>query len=317
MLDDGANGEILERAEAVSVATAARTRRAVAAPAQSLVGRPNDVLDVARVNLGALGVVSTVTLQCVPAFNLHAVEGAEPVDDVFDSLDDLVDGTDHFEFFWVPHTRWALTKRNRRTEEPIAPRPPLRAWRDDVLYQNVLFGAACRVGRRWPSLVPRLASAVPATGRVEYIDHSARVFASPRLVRFLEMEYSLPRAALPEAFGRLRDLVDGLDQPVSFPVEVRWVAGDDIPLSTAFGEDRAYVAVHVYRGTPTEPYFPGVESIMADYDGRPHWGKLHTRQAATLAPLYPRWDDFREQRARLDPEGRFSNAYLDRVLGPV
>ena len=109
-------------------------------------------------------------------------------------LDVHVDGNDHFEFFWVPHTGWALTKTNNRTTEPLAPRSRMVEWRSDYLLQNYAFGALCRVGRFRPQWIPRLAKALPAAGRVTYVDRSYRVFASPRLVRFYEMEYAIPRA---------------------------------------------------------------------------------------------------------------------------
>lgn len=274
-----------------------------------------DVFDAARVGLGALGIVSTVTLQCVPAFRLHAVEQPVPVDDVLANLDDLIEGNDHYEFYWVPHTRWALTKRNRRTDEPARPRSKLREWIDDIALPNVAFGALCRIGRARPSLIPRLARMIPGPGRIEYVDRSDRVFTSPRLVRFWEMEYAIPRAALPEALNRVRRLVADLGMQLSFPVEVRMSAADEIPLSTAQGRETGYIAAHVYRGTPHEAYFSGVERIMDDYDGRPHWGKMHFQQSETLASRYPRWEDFQKVRAKLDPFGRFSNPYLDRVLG--
>jgi len=277
----------------------------------------NDVFDAARVGLGALGLVSTVTLQCVPAFRLHAVEEPVPVEDVLADLDELVSTNDHYEFYWVPHTRWALTKRNQRTDEPARPRPRAREWVDDMALNNYGFGLLCRAGRWRPSLIPRLAKIIPSTGRLDYVDRSDRVFTSPRKVRFWEMEYGIPRQALPEALNRVRKLVDEMGMRISFPVEVRVVAPDDLPLSTAHGRETGYIAVHVYRGTPYDTYFTGVERIMDSYGGRPHWGKLHFQRAETLASRYPRWDDFQRVRARLDPEGRFANPYLDRVLGPV
>jgi L-gulonolactone oxidase len=279
--------------------------------------RDAEVWSAARVGLGALGVLSTVTLQCVPAFNLHAVEEPAAVDEVLERLNELVEGNDHYEFFWVPGTRWALTKRNRRTDEPARPRSRWQQLRNDVLIDNLAFGAVMTVGRRRPDLIPALAKRFPSTGRQEYVDRSDRVFASTRLVRFVEMEYAVPRDAFPAAFARLRALVDRLGAPVGFPVECRFVAGDDIPLSTASGRETAYIAVHVAKGAPHHQYFQGVEAIMDDYDGRPHWGKLHHQRAATLAPRYPRWDEFQAVRARLDPHGRFANPELDRVLGPV
>jgi L-gulono-1,4-lactone dehydrogenase len=276
-----------------------------------------DVFAAARAGLGALGLVSTVTLQCVPAFRLHAVEEPVPVDDVLADLDALVEGNDHYEFYWVPHTRWALTKRNARTAEAPRPRPKVREWVDDMVLNNYAFGVLCRAGRWRPSLIPRLAKIIPNTGRLDYVDRSDRVFTSPRTVKFYEMEYAIPRAALPEALNRVRRLVDEIGMRISFPVEVRVVAPDDIPLSTAYGRETGYIAVHVYQGTPYDAYFSGVERIMDSYEGRPHWGKMHFQRSETLAPRYPRWDDFQRVRARVDPEGRFANPYLDRVLGPV
>ena len=280
-------------------------------------GDAADLVDIAPVGLGALGVVSTVTIRCVPSFNLHAVEQAEPIDEVLERFDDEADGTDHFELFWVPGTRWSLTKRNTRTQEPVRPLPTWRRWRDDIVYDNLAFGVLQKVARHRNDLVPAVARRLPSTGRRDYVDASYEVFASPRLVRFHEMEYAVPRDAGVAALGEVRRLVDRLGYHVGFPVEVRVVAADDLALSTASGRDTVYIACHVHRGVPQDAYFRGVESIMDAHDGRPHWGKLHFQTAATLAPRYPRWDDFAAARARLDPAGTFANPALDRVLGPI
>lgn len=276
-----------------------------------------EVFAAARVGIGALGFVSTLQLQCVPAFNVHAVERTDPVDELLERIDEEVDGNDHFEFFWIPNTRWALTKRNQRTDEPARPRPAWRAFRDDVLYDNVLFGLLCHIGRVRNDLIPRVARLLPSKGRSDYVDASYKVFVSPRHVHFLEMEYAIPRASLPEALNRVRAHVKRLGVQISFPVEVRFVAPDDIPLSTASGRETAYIAVHVFRGTPFNEYFKGVEAIMNDYDGRPHWGKLHFQSAASLASRYPRWDEAQRVRARMDPAGTFTTPSIEHVLGPI
>ena len=276
-----------------------------------------DVLAAARVGVGALGIVSTVTLQAVKAFRLHAIEEPMRVDELLADFDGYMSSADHVEFYWVPHTAWALTKRNRRTNEPAVPRHKVKELVDDLLITNVGFGALCRVGRRRPGWIPRMAKMLPSTGRLEYTDRSDRVFTSPRRVKFYEMEYAIPRDAIPEALNRVRRLVDEAGIQLSFPVEVRVVAPDDIPLSTAEGRPTGYIAVHVYQGTPYDTYFQGVERIMDSYDGRPHWGKMHFQHHQTLAERYPRWDEFQTVRRRLDPEGRFTNQYLDRVLGPI
>ena len=94
-------------------------------------------------------------------------------------------------------------------------------------------------------------------------------------------------------------------------------AADDIWLSTAYGRDSAYIAIHQYLGMPYRAYFDLFESIAGDVDGRPHWGKMHSLDAERLRARYPHFDDFRAVRAELDPAARFTNAYLDKVLGPV
>jgi L-gulono-1,4-lactone dehydrogenase len=276
-----------------------------------------DTFRAARVGLGALGIISTVTLRCVKAFNLRVIEMPERVDQVIERLDENVQTNDHFEFFWVPNTGWALTKRNQRTTAPLATRGVWKEFRDDILVSNFAFEALCRIGRLRPSLIPRVARALPQTGRTEYIDKSYRVFSTPRMVRFYEMEYGIPFEAATEAFNRVRTFLKQSGLVPIFPVEVRFTKGDDIPLSTASGRDSCYIAVHVFEGMQYQQYFEAVEDIMNDYSGRPHWGKLHFQTAETLAPRYPQWDEFQRIRARLDPDARFSNPYLDRVLGRV
>jgi FAD-linked oxidoreductase len=279
-----------------------------------------------RVGLGALGVVAEVTLRCVPAFRLHGIDAPAPLEETLAGFDELVAANDHFEFYVFPHAGTALTRTNNRTEEPARPRSRASAYANDVLLTNHAFEVFCRLGRRVPAQIPRINRLVTrVAGSSQRVDRSDRIFASPRLVRFTEMEYALPRERTVEAVRRVLELVasgargggyrNGFAVP--FPIEVRTVAADDALLSTAAGRDSGYVAVHMYRGMAYEPYFRAVEAVMSELDGRPHWGKRHFQGAATLRPRYPEWDSFQGVRRRLDPEGRFANAYVERVLGPA
>jgi L-gulonolactone oxidase len=275
-----------------------------------------EVFHGARVGLGALGVVTKITLACEPAYTLRHVERPATLDEVAADLDGLVDGHDHFELYWLPHTQTCSLLCNDRTDEPPRPKSAYKRWRAEVFYPNYFFGALVAAGRLHPPLVPRIAQVVAGTvGSARLIDRSDRILISTRLLRFVEMEYAIPREHAAEAMLAVRELIDREGFPVSFPMEVRFTAPDDIPLSTAHGRDTCYVAVHMARGMPYERYFDGVEAIMDGFGGRPHWGKLHTQRAETLAPRYPEWERFGRLRARLDPDGRFANAYLDRVLG--
>ena len=277
-----------------------------------------EVLSAARAGLGALGIITEVTIQCVPAFNLHAIETVEPLASLTGDIQAFIESADHTEFFWMPGARRARVKRNHRTTEPAQPQSRLAYFRDKWIAENIGFGLMCRAGRSMPSLAPVVGKLLTSSSHDrELIDRSDRIFSSPRHVRFLEMEYGIELEAIGEALERISSLVKDLSFPPLFPVEVRVSAPDDAPLSTGYGRRSGWIAVHQYRGAPYEAYFKGVEQIMDDYGGRPHWGKMHHQSADTLRSRYPLWGEFAEVRRRLDPDGLFRNSYLDRVLDPI
>ena len=277
-----------------------------------------EVFRAARVSLGALGVIAEATLQCVPAFTLRGVDAPAPLEEVLEHFEDRVVANDHFEFFVFPHARTALTRTNNRTDERPRPRGRVSAYVNDVLLTNHAFGLLCRAGRRFPRAIPQINRLVTRlAGSSERVEQSAAIFSTPRLVRFTEMEYAIPRERAPAAVERVMSLIVERGFDVPFPIEVRAVAPDDAFISTAAGRESAFIAVHMFEGMEWEPYFRAVEGIMDELDGRPHWGKRHFQTAATLRGRYPDWDRFLAVRARLDPEGRFANAFTDRVLGPV
>jgi len=279
--------------------------------------RDPEVFAAARIGLGALGVVSAITFAVEPIFLLTAREEPMSFDRVTAEFDRLVAENEHFEFYWFPHTGNCNTKRNNRSQGPAAPVPAVRGWIDDELLSNGVFAAACALGRAAPATIPGIARiSSRALSARTYTDIPYKVFTSPRRVRFVEMEYAVPREAAVDAIRALRTMLERSDLRVSFPVEVRVAPADDIPLSTASGRDSAYIAVHMYRGSRHEEYFTAVERIMTAHAGRPHWGKLHTRDAEYLRAAYPRFTEFTDLRDRIDPGRLFGNDYLRRVLGP-
>ncbi|MEV6841160.1 D-arabinono-1,4-lactone oxidase [Streptomyces sp. NPDC051133] len=275
-----------------------------------------EVFAAARIGLGALGVVTAITFAVEPLFLLTAREEPMPLDRVLAEFDQLWAENEHFEFYWFPHTVSTNTKRNNRSAGPEQPVGQLAGWIEDEFLSNGVFQVAQWVGRAAPATVPALARiSSKALSARTYTDIPYKVFTSPRRVRFVEMEYAVPRAALTETLRELKAMVDRSGLRVSFPVEVRTAPADDITLSTASGRDSAYVAVHMFRGTPHQAYFTAAERIFTAHEGRPHWGKVHTRDAEYFARVYPRFDEFTALRDRLDPERLFQNDYLRRVLG--
>jgi FAD-linked oxidoreductase len=278
-----------------------------------------DVLAVARVGLGALGVITKVTFRVEPLFLLEATEQPMRWDEALDTFDEMTAESHHVDMYWFPHSDRMLTKRNDRLAADLSearPLPRLRGWFDDELLANNAFGALTAAANLAPRVIPPM-NRVNARllGARAYSDVAHKVFVATREVVFREMEYAVPREAGLSALREVRAALDASHLRVSFPVEIRVAPADDIPLSTASGRDSFYLAFHTHRRADHTAYFALMEQIMRAHGGRPHWGKVHTRQADGLAPLYPRFEEFLAVRERLDPDRVFANRYLRRVLG--
>lgn len=275
-----------------------------------------EVFAAARVGIGALGIVTAITFAVEPLFLLRAREEPMPFDRVLAEFDELCAENEHFEFYWFPHTGNTNTKRNNRSAGPERPVGRLAGWYEDEFLCNGVFQVVNWVGQAVPAAIPAIARiSSRALSARTYTDIPYKVYTSPRRVRFVEMEYAVPREALVDTLRELKTMVDRSPLRVSFPVEVRTAPADDITLSTASGRDSAYVAVHMCKGSPYRPYFTAAERIFTAHRGRPHWGKIHTRDARYLSEAYPRFGEFLALRDRLDPDRRFQNDYLRRVLG--
>ncbi|KQH76958.1 oxidoreductase [Mycobacterium gordonae] len=289
--------------------------RIVTATGEVLEVSEGDDYLAARVSLGALGVISEVTLKVVPLFTLHREDELRPLSTTLERLDADVDGNDHFEFFVFPYGETALTRTTRRSNEPPRPGPAWKKRLGEGL-ENAGLNVICRTGRQFPSAAPRLNRLLTSLMSPSSVrDHGWRVYASARNVKFTEMEYAIPREHAQEAVQRVIDLVRRRNLPIMYPLEVRFSAPDDAFLSTAHGRETCYIAVHQFSGMEFETYFRAVEEIMDSYEGRPHWGKRHYQSAATLRERYPDWDRFIAVRDRLDPNRVFRNDYTRRVLG--
>jgi len=278
-----------------------------------------EILDLARIGLGALGVLVSITFAVEPLFLLRAEELPLSWDEGLARFDELVKGHDHVDMYWFPHSDRLLTKRNTRMGTDLSMAEPLPRWRhwlDDDFLSNTVFGLQTAALNRAPRAIPRANRfASRLLGPRTYTDIAHKVFTSERRVVFREMEYAVPREAGLDALQEARRMLEASGLTVSFPVEIRVAPADDVPLSTSYGRDTLYLAFHTHRQAEHERYFALMEAVMRDHGGRPHWGKLHTRDADALAPLYPRFGDFLALRDRLDPERVFTNAYLKRVLG--
>jgi L-gulonolactone oxidase len=277
-----------------------------------------ELFEAARVGLGAFGVVTALTLQCLPAFGIAATEAPMPLAQFVESADELAASHDHVEGFWFAHTDrvLALSKDHLPPGAPLRPLPRLRAVLDDELLANVALGAVSQIGARWPARIPALNRAVTALiSARSFSDRSYRVFANQRRIRFREMEYAVPLATWRDVLTDIRRWLDVPGRHIGFPLELRFTGADDPWLSMSHGRPTAYISVQTHWRQPHAAFFGAVERIVAGYGGRPHWGKLHGLDAERLAPLYPRFADVVRVRDAVDPGRVFANAYTARVLG--
>lgn len=196
---------------------------------------------------------------------------------------------------------------------PAEEDPPNRSrpFLTNLLLENVAFWLACQVSRLRPAWTPAINAFCSRTmDEAEYLGPPHRVFPSPRLVRFHEMEYAVPAERGPDCLRELREFIVRRKLPVSFPIEYRYVGADDLFLSPFFHRDSATLSINVFHPTSYRECFDGAEAIFQNHAGRPHWGKKHNAGPAYLRRLYPHRDDFLQIREELDPRGRFLNPHL-------
>ena len=274
-----------------------------------------DIFKAAQVSLGTLGIIAKVKLRVVPAKRMHYQGYRKKFSDCLDHLEAYKQENSHFEFFWFPYTDAVQAKFLNETTEPASKSSFWGDFNKIVLENGVywLLSEGCR-------LFPRLCKPVcnisaQSIANIDEVNYSHRLFTTPRMVRFQEMEYNIPAEHVKTVLMEIQACIEQHQFQVHFPVECRFVHADDMWLSPAYQRESAYIAVHMYRGMPYRTYFYFIEEIFKRYNGRPHWGKMHTRTADELSMLYPRWQDFQRIRATLDPQGMFLNNYLRTLFG--
>lgn len=269
----------------------------------------------ARTGIGALGVVTAVTFRCVPAFNLRVRERSEPLDAVLDRFAEWATGAGHPSLSWLPWTDRVGIRELDRTDEPVSAGAANRGYR--ITMSEVRCGLLGLAGRFVPGVVPWAHRPGEDGGPSHYVGRGHQVFTFAQPVRFLALEHALPLEQVPAALRNLRGALRGAGRYSPYSVLVRVGAGDDSPLSPAYGRLTGYVNLTIPRTAAYLELLRIVEHVLREHGARPHWGKAHTATAEVLAPRYPEWTTFQRVRARVDPAGRFTNDYLDRVIGPV
>lgn len=270
----------------------------------------------AQLSLGSLGVITRMKVRCNEAYNLELDIRKEKLSDVLANLDAIVNENRHFEFYSIPNSQWSQTKRSNIVSQEAGTTSKFSAFINDIVLENWALQLLCSINKTIPSSSKTISNLIGSfISNEKKIQQSHKVFSTVRNVKFTEMEYNIPYESYQDVVKELLKLIDKNNYRISFPQEHRFVQADDIYLSPAHNRKSAYIASHVYKGMDNKRYFKDLEDLFVDFGGRPHWGKMHTRDASFFRLAYPKFDDFLQVRAKHDPNGVFLNDHLKKVFG--
>ncbi len=265
-----------------------------------------EIFRAAQVSLGAMGVVTQVRLQNMAPYRLRRETVWHEYEDILAMADEMADRHRNFEFYLLPFSGMGYTDVHDVTAEPFEASEKVDP------NEGVMD---LKLARDWLHDYPKvreliLGSYMRTIGDEVTVERSWKNYASERNVRFNEMEYHLPRESGLRALREVWETLESGHREVFFPIEVRFIKGDDIWLSPFYQRDSISIAVHRYFEEDYKPFFAAIEPIFRKYNGRPHWGKLNTLTGNDFSQLYPHWEDFKAVRSEMDPQGKFLNPYL-------
>ncbi|CAM1369446.1 FAD-linked oxidoreductase [Tenacibaculum sediminilitoris] len=274
-----------------------------------------ELFKAAQVSLGCLGIITEITLQCVPTYKLKLQNKKEKLSDVLATLNERNSQNRNFEFYWIPYTNAAWTKTSNIVENSEPDKVNFFNYWTEYVLENYVFKLMCEFAKVFPSQNKTVANITAASiSNVKKVYHSHKVYATQRMVKFYEMEYNIPAETYQDVFKDVQKIVNSKKFNIHFPVENRWVKGDDVFMSPAYGRDSAYIACHVYNKKDSSAYFTALEEVFKAYDGRPHWGKMNTFNTEEITKAYPKFINFMAFRKEHDPENKFVNPYLQKLL---
>ncbi|MDB6443899.1 MULTISPECIES: D-arabinono-1,4-lactone oxidase [Pseudomonas] len=276
--------------------------------------RHPDVFQAARVSLGALGLVTRVRLQNRAAYRLRERQWVARTEELLEDVPTNTRDNQHWEMQVVTHSDYALSIALNETTDPAT--PPVSPEEEGGNEFVTLIEKLDKYGSDFPATRRTLLNSLRLVADFDdRVGDSYDIYANARTVRFNEMEYSVPAEHGPACLREILALIRDKDLRTWFPIEYRYVKADDIALSMFEGRDSCSISVHQHYQMDHHNFFAAIEPIFWKYQGRPHWGKLHSLNARTLQALYPRWNEFAQVRQALDPDGKFLNGHLSSILG--
>ncbi len=270
----------------------------------------HELFKAAQVSLGTLGIITELTIQCVPSYKLELIIDKTTLEDVLSTYKEINNKNRNFEFYWFPNTEYVMTKICNITDDPVD-KNGLKNYFQDYVLENYAFKLICEFARRFPSKsIWTSKFSAKTISHHRKVNYSHKVLIAPRLVKFNEMEYNVPIEAYDDALKDIVKWINKNNSTVHFPIENRFVKGDDIYLSPAYNRDSAYIACHVYNKKEFTSFFTALEEIFLSYEGRPHFGKINQFNKELMIERYPMFDAFCKLRETHDPSNIFISEYM-------
>ncbi len=278
--------------------------------------RDKALFNMAVVNLGALGIISEVTLNIVPAFRLHDQTVVLPFEEVVEQLDELIHNTDHFKMWWFPHSEQVVVYRYRRTQEP-ANDSRFRQWFMDEFLSVYMYRLLVKIGnlnRDWRKPINQMlvGKFIQPLNRIE---KSYKVFNVPEPPFHREVEWSFDLQYAKELLRAYKRMVNEGPHRMNFIQEIRFTKGDDFALSPCYGRNSIWLGAYNMDNYRWEELMSDFEALAKQYNGRPHWGKEANFDKNYLQAQYPQFEAFNKLRNEWDPTGKFANAYITKIFG--
>lgn len=259
--------------------------------------------------MGALGIISTITIQCEEAFYLKEESYPLSFDDAMEVLDEQLNTVEHFKMWWFAHAPKVQMYRWYRTKDKLKPRNKGVAFLEDKFLTNHFFGFLLKAGSAFPGLIPSINKFINLVHfkKINRVEESYNVFSIVLPPKHRECEYAIPVEHAKEAIVAYKQMIEEKKFKVNFVVEIRFVKGDDIWLSPSYKRDVCYIAAYQHNVRRWDEFLQCFEELMGQYDGRPHWGKEFKINPEVLKERYPMWNDFKDLMKKFDPKGVFQN----------
>lgn len=278
--------------------------------------RDKELFNLCLVNLGCLGVISEITLNVVPAFNLHDYTVAIDYNEAIDRLDDYINNTNHFKMWWFPHTdKMVMYRYNRTLEKTNDTR--LRQWFMDEFISVAGYRLLLMVGNIHRPLRKGINKLLVQnfSKPLDRIAKSFEVFIVPEPPLHREVEWAFDRKHAKELLRDYKQLIESSGHLINFIQEIRFTRADEYALSGCYGRDTIWLGAYNADNHGWRELMHDFEKLAIKYNGRPHWGKEFTVDKQYLQSVYPQWQAFNTLRRQLDPRGKFENEMIKQLFG--